>query len=57
MMTSETQKALLFAHRTNIERYRKILEKSLTTEEQRFLECRLAEEQAALEQLADSVSQ
>ncbi len=53
MMTSETQNALLFAHRANIERYRKILETSQTAEEQRFLERRLAEEQAALEQLTD----
>ena len=48
---------LLFAHKANIERYRKILETFLTSEEERFVERRLAEEQTALDQLADRISQ
>lgn len=41
-----------FAHRANIERYQKILATYLTTEERRFVESRLAEEQLALQELA-----
>jgi hypothetical protein len=41
-----------FAHRANIERYRKIQATHLTAEECRFVEGRLAEEQPALQQLA-----
>ena len=41
-----------FAHRANIARYQKILATYLTSEERRFVERRLAEEQAALQQLA-----
>jgi hypothetical protein len=40
----------------NIERYRKILKTYLTAEERGFVERRLAEEQAALQQLAGSVA-
>ena len=40
-----------FAHRTKITRYQKILATYLTAEERRFVERRLAEEQAALQQL------
>ena len=39
------------ARRANIERYRKILGKHLTAEERRFVERRLAEEQALLHKL------
>jgi hypothetical protein len=41
-----------FAHRANIARYQKILATYLTVEERRFVERRLAEEQAALQQFA-----
>jgi hypothetical protein len=40
-----------FAHRAKITRYQKILATYLTAEERRFVERRLAEEQAALQQL------
>ena len=40
-----------FARRANIERYRKILGTHLTAEERRFVERRLAEEQALLHKL------
>jgi hypothetical protein len=39
-----------FGHRANIDRYRKILGTYLSAEERRFVERRLAEEQAALQQ-------
>jgi hypothetical protein len=39
-------------HRANITKYQKILATYLTAEERRFVERRLAEEQAALQQLA-----
>ncbi len=56
-MTSDTYNdALLFAHRTNIERYRKILQTHLTAQERSFVERRLAEERAALEERADATS-
>lgn len=49
-MTWELQTDLKFIHRTNIERYKKILATYLTNEERHFVERRLAEEQASLEQ-------
>jgi hypothetical protein len=55
-MTSHFETPQQFAHRANIERYRKILKTYLTTEERGFVERRLAEEQAALQQLAGSVA-
>jgi hypothetical protein len=51
-MTLRMETAQQFAHRANIERYRKILATYLTAEERRFVERRLAEEQQALQQLA-----
>ena len=54
---SDTRNNLLFAHKTNVEKYRRILETYLTAEERRFVERRLNEEQASLEQLSDSTSQ
>jgi hypothetical protein len=45
-----------FAHRANIARYQKILATYLTAEERRFVERRLAEEQAALQQFSVSVA-
>ena len=44
------------AHRANIARYQKILATYLTADERRFVECRIAEEQAALHELAWSVT-
>ena len=49
-MTLELHTNLKFVHRTNIVRYRKILATYLTDEERHFVERRLAEEQASLEQ-------
>ena len=51
-MTLRMETVKQFAHRANIERYRKILATYLTAEERRFVEGRLAEEQLALQQLA-----
>ena len=45
-----------FTHRANIARYRNILATYLTAEEHRFVERRLAEEQAALQQLAWNIA-
>jgi hypothetical protein len=54
-MTLRMETADQFAHRANIARYQKILATYLTAEERRFVERRLAEERAALQQLAWSV--
>jgi hypothetical protein len=51
-MASDLEAKLLWAHQANIERYRNILRSFLTAEERRFVSRRLAEEQAALQQLA-----
>jgi hypothetical protein len=56
-MGPDIQNAFVFAHQANIERYRKILETYLTTDERHFVESRLAEEQAALKRLAGPLSQ
>ena len=45
-MTLPMETAEQFAHRTNIARYQRILATYLTAEERRFVERRLAEEQA-----------
>ena len=55
-MDPETQEVFVFAHKTNIQRYRRTLETYLTTEERRFVERRIAEEEAALQQIAGSLS-
>ena len=57
MMMLDTRDNLLFAHKANIERYRKILGTFLTAKEEGFVKRRLAEEQTALDQLADRISQ
>jgi formylmethanofuran dehydrogenase subunit E len=49
-MTLEPQTDHKFVHRTNIDRYKKILATYLTDDERHFVERRLAEEQASLEQ-------
>ena len=51
-MTSDLKTKRQFAHRANIDRYKKILETYLTSEERYFVERRLTEEHASLEQLA-----
>ena len=45
-----------FAHRANIARYQKILATYLTPEERHFVERRLTEEQAALQQFAWNIA-
>ena len=55
-MTLRTETPDRFAHRANIARYQKILATYLTPEERRFVERRLAEEQAALQQLAWNIA-
>ena len=49
------ESALLFAHRTNIERYQRLLRTSLTETERAFVELRLREEVTAAERLAHDV--
>ncbi len=44
--------ARLRTHRNNIQRYRQLLETTLTDLERQFIEKRLSEEQSALETLA-----
>jgi hypothetical protein len=41
-----------YAHRQNLARYRRLLATHLTAEERRFVERRVAEEQAALRRLS-----
>ena len=48
-MTLELPTTLKFVHRANIGRYRRILATYLTDKERRFVERRLAEEQASLD--------
>jgi hypothetical protein len=48
--------ALVQAHRNNIGRYQKLLKTHLTRVERRYIEGRLAEEQAALQTAAGSPS-
>lgn len=47
-MTSDMRKDLIFAHRTNIDRYRRILKSCLAPNERLFIEQRLNEEEKAL---------
>lgn len=52
-MATEIERALVWAHRANLMRYRKLLEMDLTANERHFVETSLAEEEAALERLCD----
>jgi hypothetical protein len=52
-MTSSAETSQ-FVHRANIVRYKKILAMHLTDQERCFVEHRLAEEQAALQQFVGS---
>ena len=45
-----------YAHRQNLARYRRLLDTHLTAEERRFVERRVAEEQAALQRLSASAA-
>ena len=56
LMALRMETAERFAHRANITNYQKILATYLTAEERRFVERRLAEEQAALQQLAWNIA-
>ena len=51
-MKSDLPTKRQFAHRANIDRYKRILGTHLTNEERHFVERRLAEERTSLEQLA-----
>ena len=53
----DQQSARLRTHRRNIQRYRNLLQTSLTELERQFIEKRLAEEQSNLESLAASCPQ
>jgi len=48
----EDKFALLRAHRNNIDRYRRLLRTQLTELERGFIQKRLSEEQAAMDELA-----
>jgi hypothetical protein len=52
MMMIDQQLARLQAHHRNIQRYRNLLQTSLTELEREFVEKRLTEEQSNLESLA-----
>jgi len=54
-MTLRLEIAEPFAHRMNIAKYQRILAMNLTGEERRFVKRRLAEEHAALLQLARNI--
>jgi hypothetical protein len=54
---TDQQLARLRAHRSNIQRYRNILQTSLTELERNFVEKRLIEEQIKLKSLATSLPQ
>ena len=55
-MMFRMETAAQFAHKANTARYQKILTTYLTVEERRFIERRMAEEQAALQQLGSSIA-
>jgi hypothetical protein len=55
-MTFFRETAQQYAHRQNLARYRRLLDTHLTAEERRFVERRLAEEQAALRRLSGSAA-
>ncbi len=53
----DQQLARLRTHRRNIQRYRNLLQTSLTELEREFIEKRLTEEQSSLDSLATSLPQ
>jgi len=52
--TSKLESSMSFAHRANIERYKKLLNTRLTDTERAFVLLRLEEERRALDQLSKS---
>jgi hypothetical protein len=54
-MINDQQLARVRAHRSNIQRYRNLLQSSLTELERQFVEKRLTEEQTNLESLSTSL--
>lgn len=52
--TSKLESSMSFAHRVNIERYKKLLNTRLTDTERAFVLLRLEEERRALDQLSKS---
>jgi hypothetical protein len=55
IMTKDQRLARVRAHRSNIQRYRNLLQSSLTELERQFIEKRLTEEQTNLESLSTSL--
>jgi hypothetical protein len=55
-MMPNLREDLVFAHRTNIERYRSLLMTHLTVIEREFVERRLREEERALMKIAQSAA-
>jgi hypothetical protein len=55
-MISDLVSTLRWAHEANIQRYQRLLETSLTDNERRFVERRIAEEQEALRQVAGNMN-
>ena len=55
-MTSDMQKVMVFAHRTNIDRYRRLLKTYLTVNEREFIERRLDEEERSLMEVIQKTS-
>ncbi|HUI98021.1 MAG TPA: hypothetical protein VLX44_19850 [Xanthobacteraceae bacterium] len=49
---SELDTAMMSAHRKNIARYQGLLESALSADERRYVERRVAEEQAALRRIS-----
>jgi len=43
--------SMIFVHRANIERYKKLLATALSAEERRVIECQMSTEEAALSKL------
>ena len=55
-MIFRMETAAQFAHKANMARYQSILATYLTAKERRFIERRMVEEQAALQQLGCSIA-
>lgn len=53
-MESDIRTALASVHRANVERYRRILDSYLNPDERRFVERRIAEEEARIAELTGS---
>ena len=52
---SEFNKTLVFAYRTNIERYQRLLRTQLADNERAFIERRIAEDRQALKEIMQSI--